>query len=219
MIDFSALNAKMAGNGQAPTPQTLGQGDFLKLMVKQLQAQDPLKPQDGTAMVSQMAQFSSVASLDKLQQSFDGFAGSYNQNQALQASALIGKEVSVTGNQGVLFSGEPFKAMIDIPASTDQVTITYRDAAGSVVHSETLGPQQAGSLPVSWNGVKDNGQTAPPGNYTVSAEARVSGQNTVLQTSIVAPVRSVNLNSSQGVEVDVAGLGKKSFSELGVITG
>lgn len=219
MIDFNALNTSAGANKTSPQVQTLGQADFLKLMVTQLQSQDPLKPQDGTAMVSQMAQFSSVASLDKLQSSFEGFASNYSQNQALQASALIGKEVTVKGNQGLLVTGEPFKAIIDVPAKADSLRVTFRDATGNTVHTEELGPQEPGNLPVSWQGTKDDGHTAEPGYYTVSAEARISGQNTVLQTSMVAPVRSVMLNGNQGVEVDIAGLGKKAFSELGAITG
>lgn len=219
MIDFNALNNSAAANKTTPPPQTLGQADFLKLMVTQLQSQDPLKPQDGTAMVSQMAQFSSVASLDKLQSSFEGFASNYSQNQALQATSLIGKDVTVKGNQGILVTGEPFKAVIDIPAKTDAVRLTFRDAGGNTVHTEELGPQEAGNLPVSWQGIKDDGRAAEPGYYTISAEARIAGQNTVLQTSMVAPVRSVMLNGNQGVEVDLAGIGKKAFSELGAITG
>ncbi|MED5544400.1 MAG: flagellar hook capping FlgD N-terminal domain-containing protein [Pseudomonadota bacterium] len=39
----------------------LGQADFLKLMMTQLQQQDPFEPMDQTAMLAQMAQFSSLA--------------------------------------------------------------------------------------------------------------------------------------------------------------
>lgn len=39
----------------------LGQGDFLQLMVAQLQTQDPFEPVDNKEMLAQMAQFSSLA--------------------------------------------------------------------------------------------------------------------------------------------------------------
>lgn len=44
--------------GKAPTS-----GEFLKLLVTQLQNQDPLQPQDGTEFVAQLAQFSSLEQL------------------------------------------------------------------------------------------------------------------------------------------------------------
>jgi len=52
----------------------LGQSDFLALMTAQLSAQDPLKPQDNGQFIAQMAQFSSVESLSRLESSFSELA-------------------------------------------------------------------------------------------------------------------------------------------------
>lgn len=45
--------------------QTLGQADFLKLLTTQLAQQDPLEPTDNKEMITQMAQFSALASQTK----------------------------------------------------------------------------------------------------------------------------------------------------------
>lgn len=54
--------------------QSLDQSAFLKLMTTQLKAQDPFNPMDNTAMVAQMAQFSSVAGISEMNTSLKSIA-------------------------------------------------------------------------------------------------------------------------------------------------
>ena len=51
-----------------PQSQTLGQADFIRLMTTQMQMQDPLEPVDNKEMIAQMAQFSSLAGIDQINQ-------------------------------------------------------------------------------------------------------------------------------------------------------
>ena len=57
--------------------QELGQDVFLELMVTQMRNQNPLDPQDNSEFVAQLAQFSSVEGLDKLNNTMEGFVGSF----------------------------------------------------------------------------------------------------------------------------------------------
>ncbi len=66
--------------------KTLGQQDFLNLLVTQLQNQDPLNPQDDTEFISQLAQFSSVEGVKALGVTAD----------RLQAASLLGHTVYAT---------------------------------------------------------------------------------------------------------------------------
>src|ERR1051325_11068847 len=63
--------------------QTLGQDAFLKLLVTQLTNQDPLNPQDQSAFLAQLAQFSTVEGVNKMATS----------QSHLQAAGLLGKSV------------------------------------------------------------------------------------------------------------------------------
>ena len=65
----------------------LGQTAFLELMITQLNNQDPLSPQENTEFIAQLAQFSSVEGLERLNTNFDNFSSSFMSNQALQACA------------------------------------------------------------------------------------------------------------------------------------
>ena len=58
----NTINSLNTQGNRSPSPMaTLGQGDFLRLLITQLQQQDPLEPVDNQDMLAQMAQFSSLA--------------------------------------------------------------------------------------------------------------------------------------------------------------
>ena len=82
--------------------QQLGKQDFLKLLMAQLQNQDPMKPMDDTAMIAQMAQFSALEATQSLQQTLQ--TASNNQTIA-QAAALIGKYVQADQADGSTITG------------------------------------------------------------------------------------------------------------------
>lgn len=63
--------------------KALGQQDFLKLMTTQLKQQDPFNPLDNTAMVAQMAQFSSVAGIGEMNISLKAIADQIQQQTVL----------------------------------------------------------------------------------------------------------------------------------------
>jgi flagellar basal-body rod modification protein FlgD len=84
------------------TGGSLGQDAFLKLLVAQMQNQDPMQPQDSGQMMSQLASFSQVSQLQTLT--------SASQAQTLgqdfsTAVALIGKNVTYTKADGSQASG------------------------------------------------------------------------------------------------------------------
>ena len=86
----------ISGNQLATTTSAqqniLGKDDFLRLMLMQMQHQDPLNPMDNQAMLSQMAQFSSLEQMSNLNSSFENAAASQS---LMQATSLLGKKVQV----------------------------------------------------------------------------------------------------------------------------
>lgn len=87
----STTGTQATGTGNAGGAQTLGYDAFLKLLVAQMQNQDPTKPMDSTEFVAQLASFSSVEQGVKTNSKLDALITSIGLNQA---DALIGKYVS-----------------------------------------------------------------------------------------------------------------------------
>src|SRR6266700_7792333 len=85
-----ALSSASAASGVADKTKQLGKQDFLKLLLAQMQNQDPMKPMDDSQMIAQMAQFSALEATQSLQQTLQ--TSSNNQTIA-QAAALIGKYI------------------------------------------------------------------------------------------------------------------------------
>ena len=67
------------------------QMDYMKLLVTELQNQNPLEPMDNSEMASQLAQFSQLEQLESMNSSF---ASALDNAQRAYASSLLGKEVS-----------------------------------------------------------------------------------------------------------------------------
>jgi len=101
-------NAKKTGNSD------LDQNAFLQLLMAQMKNQDPMKPMDSSQMLSQQAQFTQISELQKLNKSVAG------SNQMMQASSLIGKQVSLTDpdNDEHIISGKVSEAKINAKGAT-----------------------------------------------------------------------------------------------------
>jgi flagellar basal-body rod modification protein FlgD len=92
-VTGAGATADYANNTQNRLPtKTLGQQDFLKLLVTQLSSQDPLNPQKDTEFIAQMAQFSSLEQTKGIQASLSAMR---SQQDFTSASAMIGREVTL----------------------------------------------------------------------------------------------------------------------------
>lgn len=198
---------------------TLDQDQFLKLMTTQMTHQDPTKPMQNGEFLSQMAQFGTVSGIQDLQQSFKDFSASISSDQALQATSLIGRMVSVPSNEAVLTSPGKISGSVNLSASSPNVNVKILDpATGDVVAVKSLGEQSAGSVNFEWDGTKTNGNPANPGVYKVQVETMLDGVNTVLQPNIQARVDSVSMaNDSHGLQINLKGLGAVNFNKISQI--
>lgn len=215
-FDISRLQAL----GIAPRPQVedrseLGQEDFLRLMLAQLENQDPTSPLESNEFLAQITQFSVAEGITNLQSSFADLASSLTSNQALQASTLVGRSVVVPGSEAFLNPEGGLEGVVSVPSSNNGVTVDILDQSGQRVHSLNLGPQVAGNVNFAWDGVNSNGQRLAAGTYRVEARSIENGVETSLSTSVVARVESVTLQGRGGsLEINLAGLGSTSFGSV-----
>lgn len=188
------------------------QDRFLKLLIAQLQNQDPMNPMDNAQMTTQLAQMSTVEGINKLNDSFEALLGSMQSNQGLQAAAMIGRSVMVEGNSLVSVGGGA-QAGIDLAGSVDKLVVAVRNASGDIVQTSDLGPHQGGFVRFAWDGLDDNGNPVAPGVYTFSVSASAAGKAVSATPYATGLVSGVYL-SDVGVKLDLAGMGSYAFSEV-----
>ena len=100
--DAGAVNSQAAANDQSIGNQVkkeLDRDAFFKLLITQLQNQDPLKPMEDKEFIAQMAQFSSLEQMNNMNQNFNKLMDVQRINQN---SSLIGKTVEKEGSKGTI---------------------------------------------------------------------------------------------------------------------
>src|SRR5690625_5495064 len=102
-------------------------------MITQMNHQDPLSPQDNTEFVAQLAQFSSVEGLERLNSNFEGFTNTFMSNQALQASSLVGTSVSVETDTSRLMEAGIVSGSVQLESSAAAVRMNIYNDKGALV--------------------------------------------------------------------------------------
>ncbi|NLD15778.1 MAG: flagellar hook assembly protein FlgD [Gammaproteobacteria bacterium] len=196
----------------------LGKNEFLELLVAQLNNQNPLDPQDNGEFIAQLAQFSSLEGIEKLNTSMGDIISSVHSSQALQAASLVGKNVIIPTDTAVVDTTAGLGGHVLVPQSSSNVLVNVYDESGSLVHTINLGAMETGNHTFSWDGTNSNGDLLPAGKYRFEAEGSFDGKNERLYTMLPARVDSVTMNPAGGsLLLNLAGLGAVPLSEVQII--
>jgi flagellar basal-body rod modification protein FlgD len=148
----NSSSAAAAGAAAALTASGSGantEDRFLKLLVAQLQNQDPLNPMDNAQVTSQMAQIQTVSGIDKLNTTVQGLNAQFAQLQALSGASLVGRDVLIEGNRLVADNGVGHGGF-ELASQADQVKLEVLDASGRVIDSADLGAMASGRHSFDW---------------------------------------------------------------------
>ncbi len=188
------------------------QDRFMTLLVTQMKNQDPLNPLDNAQVTSQLAQLSTVTGIDKMNNTLEAFMSSLQSSQSLQMSHLIGRDVLVEGNT-LRFDGNRAAFGVELPTSTDNLSITINDSAGNPFRTLTLGNQAAGILPISWDGYGDNGTQATDGDYSFNVSATINGKAATATGLSLTTVNSIT-NSGTGIKLNLNNANSVTSADL-----
>lgn len=204
------LNAG-AGAGAPTTSSTsgmmLGQDDFLKLMTTQLTTQDPFKPVENTEMIAQMAQFSSVAGIAEMNQSLAKMAEVLNTNRLTDAASWIGRSMLVESNVATPVANGVYAGEITLDKAAEEVSLDFVDATGTVIHTETLGAQDQGTVQFAWDGKNAAGETIADAPLKIVVNARSNGEAMTPKTATWTQIGGIQSPASGGATQLVTGLG------------
>lgn len=223
-LSLQTRQEEEAAAAEASGSNELGQTAFLELMITQMENQDPLSPQENSEFIAQLAQFSSVEGLERLNSNFDSFTSSFISNQALQASSLVGRSVSVPSREAALVEGSVVGGTIELPASTSDMSMNIYNSQGSLVEQIPMGAQSAGDVVFRWDGkrIEINGELTSwesdtpiaAGDFRFEVIASQNGEPEQLETALTANVNSVTSDANGQLILNLSGVGAVSINDV-----
>lgn len=189
-----------ATNTNDPNSVASQQDTFLKLLVTQMQNQDPLNPMDNSQMTSQIAQLNTVQGINQLNTTVAALQTQLQASQNLQSTSFIGRTVLAPGSSLSLTNGSA-QMGVDLTSASDSTMIQIKDINGSVVRTFGIGAGVAGTNQITWDGTNDAGQTMPDGQYKFTVSASANNQQVQAATLAYSLVNSVSM-SSTGVKLN-----------------
>ena len=190
----------LAGTTQVsePNPSTsgvpeLGREVFLRLLVTQLQSQDPTAPVQNEDFVAQLAQFTSLEQATNTNELLESLIGKFEKQSQWDLVNLIGHKVVAEGNTVALDETGETTLVYVLNDDAASVEIDVFDEKGSVVGTlQNLDPQNAGRHEIVWDGNDSSGDRVEAGTYEfrVRAKNAQEGQVSVMtfMTEIVKGV-------------------------------
>jgi flagellar basal-body rod modification protein FlgD len=189
MID--GLSGISSGNatGALTGGTVMGKEDFLKMLLAQLQNQDPLSPMDGTQFASQLTQYSSLEQLINLNSSMDtSINANYYLSQSINntlAATLIGKEVKLNGSSFQNDGQTNTTLGYNLSTAASSVTIKIYNESGALVKTIENAPKNSGDNKLIWDFTDNDGNSIPQGKYSFQVEPKDADSNLLSYSAYV----------------------------------
>jgi len=196
-MPVSPLTSALASNATSPQKQSLGQDEFLKMMLAQLKNQDPLKPLEPAQFLGQLAQFSTVTGIQGMQSSLTALNTTLGSSSLMEGASLVGRDVLSVGNTTRLPAAGSVAAAVVAPSGASLVVVNVRDVSGALVRQFEV-PADDGVVDLVWDGNANNGQRAAAGIYSMEAVARIGSAGQSVETMMQNRVNSVTVDPSSG---------------------
>ncbi len=175
MADISSVNALSTSGGTAVNPKSiLGKDDFMKLLLTELQHQDPTSPMDSDKILSQTSQLAQLESQDNTNKALEELSASLSNNTNFGAVSSIGKyaklesTLALTNDQ----NGNPNPINFDLEFEEDikSGTVKIYDENFYLIKTLEIEEAKAGKQSFNWDGTNDAGDTVKGGSYSVVAD-------------------------------------------------
>lgn len=186
----STANSTSSSSSTGST-SSLGQDEFMTMLLAELKNQDPLNPMEGKDFAAQLAQFSSLQQLSNLNTTMSSLPTYLQTFSNAQMSGLIGSEVTATGNT-ITVSGSETDISFSLPSDIKSGTLKIYDESGYQVGNADLGSLKSGINGISWNT-----SNVSSGKYTFDISAKDKSGNAVTATTLITgTVKSVTFKDN-----------------------
>ena len=180
------------------TSSTLGKDDFLKLLLTEMQYQDPTQPMDTDKILSQTSQLATLESADNTNKALSALSASLQSSQQLSTVSAIGK-VADLGNDTITTKGDGTSVDFPIyfPSNVANGVATITDSNGNKINTINIAQNSAGTYSFTWDGKDSTGQVAAKGDYHVNATYTDTNGASKATKVGVYPIDSVKFDGTQ----------------------
>lgn len=214
-MDMTYLNASADSTRSVSTTANAAkqnsadtQDRFLKLLVAQMQNQDPMNPMDNAQVTSQMAQIQTVSGVADLTSAVKGLNAQFLQFQELQGVSLVGRDVQLPGNR-LSINNNQGTGSYALKTAADKVKLEILAANGAVVSTVELGAQTAGDHDFKWTAASVD----PNAGLTFRVTATQGAATVKSQTLMLDKVTAVSAGSN-GLMLDLLYSGLTSYNAI-----
>jgi flagellar basal-body rod modification protein FlgD len=153
-------------------PKKLGKNEFLKLLTTQLQHQDPLKPQDNSKFISELAQFTQLEQMTNMNKNIEKIQPNSAAQAKFYAASFVGKEIVTSGTSiNLKENGSDADIYYDLKEDVKRLSIRIFDEKNNMIGHIVKENLYKGNHQESWNGMALDGSPAIKGNYKVQVLA------------------------------------------------
>jgi flagellar basal-body rod modification protein FlgD len=171
---------------------------FLKLLLVQLQYQDPTSPMDTDKMLAQTADMAVIESQANIQKAMEDMVSQFRLTSAYQLIGAVGK-LADTGLNAVQFKegGAEYKDYLFYEEDFENGLLIVSDDKGVQIRAQPIPYGSAGLQEFVWDGKNSAGETVGAGVYSIRAEytGATSGKSYTADLGVY-PIESVSLDQS-----------------------
>lgn len=187
-MEFNTKSANTAASDPAAA-----QDRFLKLLVAQMNNQDPMNPMDNAQMTSQIAQINTVTGIQQLNQTMESMAAQFSALQVMQGAAMVGRSVLTEGNQLSTTDGVA-RGSFELAGSAATTRVDVIAPSGELVASVSMGAQTSGRHAFEWDASGYKGDASKL-RFAVSA----SNGTTPVAATTLSQSKVVSAGANNGV--------------------
>ncbi|MDR0226271.1 MAG: flagellar hook assembly protein FlgD [Burkholderiaceae bacterium] len=184
-VGNTADTTSKTNTSNSVTDPNAAQDRFLKLLVAQLNNQDPMNPMDNAQMTSQMAQINTVTGIQQLNQTMASMSSQFTAMQVLQGTQMIGRTVLTEGNTLGVGKDNKYTAAFDLADQSASLKVQITTASGELVDTIDLGSGTAGRNYFTWDGSNYKGDASQLRYNVVATNADKAVSTTTLSPHAV----------------------------------
>ena len=166
----STLSSNKQNNPYVNPNGILGKNDFMKLMLIELQYQDPTQPMDTEKILQQTSQLASLEAADNTKKALENLSKSMASSQQYSVLSAIGKTASLGSDTIQHTKGETSTFEMYFPTDVKSGTISISDNQGNLVKTINLAKNAKGVYSFDWNGKDNSGNDVADGLYKITAD-------------------------------------------------